>query len=166
MKYLKASIVCFVCAALTLWLMGCSKLDTTLPEYGLASDAKAKVHSLAVPVRGTERKSQLDKVLAGELFYANCDTYSRTLADLLIHRGADPAEVWLVNVSIPVAGFVWVNRGNGWKRVKADPHQVVLYRGMALDNRWPGVLTVKDLEWKYKFNKKMNMQDRQWVAWE
>lgn len=161
---MKHFITAIATLTIVLALTGCSSLYNSTPEFAKANDAYFKVKSLAVPVRGAERKSQIDKVAAGELFYANCDTFSRTVADMLVlEYDADPAEVWLVNVSLPVKGFVWINNGNSWHRVKEEPHQIVIYRDLAIDNRW-GVVPVKDLEWEYRFNRKMNMKDQKWVA--
>jgi hypothetical protein len=173
-QYLNAALVCFVCAALVIWLMGCgpaakiftSGLDTTTPAFAAIQDAHLRTYHLAAQVRGADRVSKADEVRRGERFFANCDTYSRTVADLLVtDYGADPAQVWLVQVDIPVVGFVWDQQPSGkWQRVKAEKHQVVLYRGMVSDNRWRPIVTAKDLEWEYKFVRKMNLQDLKWVA--
>ena len=135
------------------------------PEFTQAQDAHLRTYALAAQVRGADRISQAAKVRAGERFYANCDTYSRTVADLLVSDyGADPSQVWLVQVDIPVKGFVWENQNGKWQRIKASKNQVVLYKGLVLDNRWRPVVTVKDLGFEYEFVKKMNIQDKQWVA--
>ena len=160
MKYLKASIICFVCAAMTLWLMGCSNLYNSTPEFAAADKAYWKVKALALPYRGAERKSQLDKVKAGEPFYSNCDTFSRTVADLLVDQGAKPSDVWLVVVSTPVNGIVWEKRFGKDRRIKVFYHQIVEYKGIAIDNL-NGVLPMADLR-NYTFVKKMNMKDRKW----
>lgn len=146
-------------------LTGCSNLYNSTPEFAQADQAYWQTRSLAVSVRGSDRQSKISEVKAGELFYANCDTFSRTVADLLIDQGADPAEVYLVIVEIPVKGFVWEKRADKWQRVRADVHQIVEYKGLAIDNRW-GVVPVKDLEWEYEFVRKMNLADQRWIAWD
>jgi hypothetical protein len=172
-QYLNAAVVCFVCAALVIWLMGCgpaakifsSGLDTTTPEFAAVQDAHLRTYHLAAQVRGADRVSKADEVRRGERFFANCDTYSRTVADLLVtDYGANPAQVWLVRVRIPIQGFAWEKAGGKWVRVKSSRHQIVLYKGLVADNRWQAVVTVDDLEWRYRFDQKMNLQDQKWIA--
>jgi hypothetical protein len=145
-------------------LTGCSNLYNSTPEWATAVDVYHDVDHLAVQVRGADRESKADEVRGKELFFANCDTYSRTVADLLVNDyGADPADVWLVQVRIPVKGFVWEKVGNKWIRIKSTPHQIVMWQDIVIDNLW-GVVPVKSLEWRYRFDSKMSMEDPKWVA--
>lgn len=161
MKYLIASIICFIFAFFTLTFMGCSNKT---PEFAEAYEAQGQVHSLATQVRGADRASQLNSVLEGKRFFANCETFARTTADLLIHNGAKPEDVWLVVVEMPVRGFVWEQWGGKWHRIKSDRHMIVEYRGYVIDNRFNAVLTQKDLEWEYAWIKRQNMKDQKWIS--
>lgn len=146
--------------------IGCAWFDKTTPEFQAAYDAHGKTYHLAAQVREAERVSQAAKVRAGERFLANCDTYSRTIADLLVtDYGADPAEVWLVQVSGKKRGM-WITRTNHLVEIPVGNHQIVIYGGWVIDNRWRPVLKVKDLEWEYVFEKMQNMQDKLWVAYD
>jgi hypothetical protein len=166
-QYRNASIICWLCVVVLLaWgFYGCAGIDTGTPEFKSISDAHSRTYRLASQVRGADRESKADEVRAGERFFANCDTFSRTVADLLVtDYGADPADVWLVQVDIPVVGFVWEQQPNGkWKRILADRHQVVLYRGLVSDNRWWPIVTMEDLKFDYRPVRKMNMRDKEWV---
>jgi hypothetical protein len=145
--------------------IGCAAFPKKTPEYQAASDVSSRLQHLAVQVRGAERTSQIQSVREGSPFFANCVTYSLTAADLLVSDyGADPESVWLVRVRIPVRGFVWEHNETGWHRIKSEGHQIVVYRGLVIDNRWQGVLTPRELEWEYRWETMKNLKDDQWVA--
>jgi len=144
MKYLISIIA-------ALFLTGCSTLYNSTPEFSDAYEVQGRVHTLATQVRGADRTSQADKVRAGERFFANCETYARTVADLLVNDyGADPAEVYLVTVHIPPRGFAWVYENGKWGRDTGSRHMIVEYQGWVIDNLWNGVLTLEDLEFDYE----------------
>ena len=152
-------------AILAIALTGCSNLYNSTPEFAAAYQAHGDTYALAAQVYEAERVSQAAKVRAGERFYANCDTYSRTIADLLVSDyGADPAEVWLVQVTGKSKGR-WMTSASRRVSMPVTDHQIVLYRGCVIDNRWRPVLTLEDLEWEYAFLRKQNMADKKWVAW-
>jgi hypothetical protein len=164
MKHLlKASMVCWaIVIALLVWgLYGCAPKS---PEFRAAYDVHGRVYHLAAQVREADRESKADQVRAGERFYANCDTYSRTIAELLISdHGADPADVWLARVSQKRKGM-WIARSNT-VHLPVEHHQIVIYKGYVIDNRWRAVLSVKDLEWEYHFGLAQNMQDQAWARY-
>ena len=159
-QYLYAAIVCWSVCLMTL-LSGCSNLYNSTPEFATAYEVQGRVHALAAQVRGAERVSRAEAVRNGERFYANCETYARTVADLLVNDyGADPAEVYLVTVHIPAKGFAWVYENGKWGKDKGIGHMIVEYQGWIIDNRWNGVLTRKDLEWEYEFVGKKAWADK------
>lgn len=162
---MKRVITAIATLAIVLALTGCSSLYNSTPEFAAAYDAHGKTYHLAAQVRKAERVSMADKVRKGERFLANCDTYSRTIADLLIEdHGADPAEVWLVQVTGRSKGM-WITRNSRRVEMPVDIHQVVVWKGIVIDNRWKPVLTLDDLEWEYDFLRKKNMKDQKWIAW-
>ena len=130
-----------------IFITGCSTLDTSAPAFSHALDAQGKVHALATQVRGAERISQADKVRSGERFFANCETYARTVADLLVKDGAE--DVWLVTVQTK-PGYGWVRENGRWSRDTGERHMVVEYAGHVIDNRWRAVLTWDDLKFEYR----------------
>jgi len=135
------------------------------PEMKLASDAYFAVKSVAVYSTGADGKSKFTDVLSGNKVFMKCDSFSRTAIDALLHKGADPKDIWLVYAKVPVKGFSFVNYGNGWQRRKAIGHNLVLYKGIAIDNKW-GAIEVKELEWEYIFMKKQNLVTGEWVEWD
>ena len=159
---MKRIIAAIAVLAITAICFGCT---TTTPEKKLASDAYFDVKSVAVYSTGADGKSKFEDVLAGNKVFMKCDSFSQTIIDALLHKGANPADIWLVNVSVPVKGISLVNYGNGWHRRKAIGHVLVLYKGIAIDNKW-GAIAVKELEWEYIFMKKQNLVTGEWVEWD
>lgn len=144
-------------AVLAIMLTGCSSLYNSTPEFSSALDAKARVDHLAGYARGADRVSQIDAVNAGQPFMANCETWARTLADLLIQEGADPADVALI-IADPKP-----NRPHKtWYPEDRESHMLVEYKGMLLDSNWPGMLTYKDLEYEYDFRLRQSMAGGGW----
>jgi hypothetical protein len=142
--------------ALATMLTGCSSLYNSTPEFSSALDAKARVDHLAGYARGAERVSQIDAVNAGQPFMANCETWARTLADLLIQDVADPADVALVIVKMKP------NRpGKTWYP-EDERHMLVEYKGMLMDRSWPGLLAYDDLEYEYDFQLRQSMAGGGW----
>lgn len=138
---LLASIICWTIAILIIayLLNGCA----TSPAYRAAYNAEFQVRRLAIPVLYSDRWSHIEHVEAGKPFRANCETYSRTIADVLVKDGADPAEIWLL-----------IGRIKG-TQVK---HMVVYYDGIIIDGRKPYVsaFDVVPHEWTLmcRFDKK------------
>jgi hypothetical protein len=136
--------------AITLVFMaGCSTLNIKSPEYQTASDVHGKAYSLAVQVRGTKPVSQIEAVRASKPFYANCQTFSLTVRDMLIERGVDPADIQLAVVRVLPAGFAWVYENGKWGIDKGEMHQVVVWNDMVLDNRFDRVVAREDLNREY-----------------
>jgi len=67
--------------------------------------------------------SHADAALNGETFAGDCDDYALTCAEVLVERGADPADT----------AIVYCKTENGTR------HLACLYRSWTLDNRheWP-----------------------------
>lgn len=142
-----AAIICWTIAVLTLaWaLFGCAS-----PKVNLAHEAEWQVRQLAHQVIDAPRTSQIDKVHAGETFRANCETYARTVADLLIEYGADPEEVWLVRVGVPMRGISLWDFGKGFIRMPIMYHMIVYYKGVIIDNRKPHITRASALNYTWE----------------
>ena len=134
-KFLCASMVCWAIAGLALFfLVGCVS-----PAHQLAFDTERQVNRLANQVMYADRNSQIDRIFAGQKFDSNCETYSRTIADLLVENGADPEDVWLVNVTVPLRGVQVWDLGNGPELRRSMGHMVVIYQDVMIDNMTPRV---------------------------
>jgi hypothetical protein len=97
----------------------------------------------------TDPVSQIESVRVGKPFYANCQTFSLTVLDMLIERGVDPADIELAVVRILPKGFAWVYENGKWGIDKGEMHQVVVWDDMVLDNRFDRVVVREDLNREY-----------------